>query len=282
MKLKFAKYAARLGFVVAVLVGANVHAGELMDRIAGGKSIRIGYANEPPFAYPDANNKPAGYVNAHVLGVLQEMGYNNIETVVTDWGGLIPALQSDRLDLVTGGLYILGTRCENIAFSEPLAKVSDAFVVLPGNPKGIKTYKDLVTTGETMVTGLGYSLIENAKKDGVPASQIMEVPGPSEMLAAVVAGRAAAAAHNYLTLKDMAEKAGGKVEVTDPNALPEWTKNWVSVGFRKSDKDFVEKFNAAQKKYLGTAAMMEAVKPYRYDENMLPGDETAEWICANR
>ncbi|MGX9148325.1 hypothetical protein [Mesorhizobium sp. 128a] len=67
-----------------------------------------------------------------------------------------------------------------------------------------------------MVTGIGYSLIENAKKDGVPESQIMEVPGPSEMLAAVVGGRAAAAAHSYLTLEDMAEKAGGKVEVTDP------------------------------------------------------------------
>lgn len=282
MKTKLAKIATTLGFAIACFAAVQAHAGELMDRIASGKSIRIGYANEPPFAYPDANNKPVGYVNAYVLGVLKEMGYENVETVVTDWGGLIPALQANRLDLITGGLYILHSRCENITFSEPMAKVSDAFIVLPGNPKGITTYKDLVKTGETMVTGAGYSLIENAKKDGVPASQITEVPGPTEILAAVVAGRAAAGAHNYGTLKDMAAKSGGKVEITDPNALPEWTQNWVSVGFRNTDKDFVEKFNAAQKKYLGTPAMMEAVKQYGYDNTFLPGDKTAEWICANR
>lgn len=282
MKTKLANIATTLGLAIACFASVQAHAGELMDRIASGKSIRIGYANEPPFAYPDANNKPVGYVNAHVLGVLKEMGYENVETVVTDWGGLIPALQANRLDLVTGGLYILHSRCENITFSEPMAKVSDAFIVQPGNPKGITTYKDLVKTGETMVTGAGYSLIENAKKDGVPASQIMEVPGPTEILAAVVAGRAAAGAHNYGTLKDMAAKSGGKVEITDPNALPEWTQNWVSVGFRNADKDFVEKFNAAQKKYLGMPAMMEAVKQYGYDNTFLPGDKTAEWICANR
>ncbi|MER8516363.1 transporter substrate-binding domain-containing protein [Mesorhizobium sp. M1060] len=282
MKTKLANIGTAMSLALACFASVQAYAGELMDRVTSGKSIRIGYANEPPFAFPDANNKPVGYVNAYVLGLLKEMGYENVETVVTDWGGLIPALQSDRLDLVTGGLYILHSRCENVAFSEPMAKVSDAFIVLPGNPKGIKTYKDLTRTGETMVTGIGYSLIENAKKDGVPESQIMEVPGPSEMLAAVVSGRAAAAAHNYLTLKDMAEKAGGKVEVTDPNALPDWTKNWVSVGFRKGDEDFVKKFNAAQIKYLGTPPMMEAVKPYSYDKNMLPGKETAEWICANR
>lgn len=271
-------------FSVALLAGniTTVSAGEITDRIANGESIRIGYANEPPFAYPDANNQPAGYVNAYVIGLLKEMGYENIEIVVTDWGGLIPALQASRLDLITGGLYILGARCENVSFSNPMAKVNDAFIVQPGNPKGISTYEDLVSTGETMVTGAGYSLINNAIRAGVSESQIMEVPGPSEILAAVIAGRAAAGAHNYLTVKDMAEKSGGKVEVTDPNALPDWTQNWVSVGFRDGDKDFIEAFDAAQKTYLGSPAMLEAVQPYGYDENMLPGDETAEWVCTNR
>lgn len=273
---------AYVGFAIVCSAATQVLAGELSDRIASGNSIRIGFANEEPYAYPDGNNQPVGFVNAYALGVLHEMGYDNVEPVITDWGGLIPGLRSGRFDLVTGGLYILRTRCENITFSEPMAKVSDAFIVKPGNPAAINTYRDIASKGATLVTGAGYSIIENAKKEGVPASQIMEVPGPTEMLAAVVAGRAEAGASGYLIMRDVAKKSGGKVEVTDPNALPDWTQNYVGIGFRNEDKDFIEKFNAAQKRYLGTPAMMKAVAPYGYDEKMLPGDKSTEWVCANR
>ena len=59
-------------------------------RRPSGEPIRIGFANEVPWAYPGEDNKPLGFVNAYVLGVLHEMGYDNITPVVTDWGGLIP------------------------------------------------------------------------------------------------------------------------------------------------------------------------------------------------
>ncbi|TIL34601.1 transporter substrate-binding domain-containing protein [Mesorhizobium sp.] len=282
MKTTWRKIGGCLSLAVLCATTSQARAGELSDRIASGKSIRIGYANEAPFAFPGENNQPAGFVNAYVLGVLHEMGYDNIESVVTDWGGLIPGLQSDRLDIVTGGLYILRSRCDNVKFAEPVAKVSDAFIVQPGNPKGISTYKDIARKGETLVTGVGYSTIENAKQEGVPEAQIMQVPGPTEILAAVVAGRATAGGSAYVILQDITKKSGGKVEVTDPDKLPEWTQNWVGVAFRGGDKDFVEKFNAAQKKYLGTPQMMKAVAPYGYDQKLLPGDKTTDWVCTNR
>jgi polar amino acid transport system substrate-binding protein len=70
--------------------------------------------------------------------------------------------------------------------------------------------------------------------------------------------------------------------VTDPAALPEASINWAGIGFRKEDQDFLDAFNAAQKEYLGTPEMMEAVKEYGYGEPTLPGDVTTEWVCANR
>jgi polar amino acid transport system substrate-binding protein len=260
----------------------SVAAGPLMDRIAAGDSIRIGFANEVPWAYPGENNAPLGFVNAHVLGVLAEMGYDNIEPVVTDWGGLIPGLQANRFDMITGGMYILASRCENITFSEPMARVSDAFIVQSGNPEGIETYTDFVETGATMVTGAGFNTVEAALREGVPDSQIMQVPGPTEILAAVRAGRAAAGAVTFFTAQELARNSGGTIEVTNPGALPEWTQNWVGIGFRDGDADFVEAFNAAQATYLGSPAMLEAVAEYGYDANVLPGDESTEWVCANR
>lgn len=269
---------------LAVLTASSVAAtaGPLMDRIASGETIRIGFANEVPWAYPGEGNAPLGFVNAHVLGVLAEMGYENIEPVVTDWGGLIPGLQANRFDIITGGMYILGTRCENVTFSEPMAQVSDAFIVQAGNPEGIETYTDFVATGATMVTGAGFNTVEAAQREGVPESQIMQVPGPTEILAAVRAGRAAAGAVTFFTGQELAANSGGEIEVTDPGALPDWTQNWVGIGFRDADADFVEAFNAAQEAYLGSDAMLAAVAEYGYDASVLPGDETTEWVCANR
>lgn len=257
-------------------------AGPIEDRIAAGETIRIGFANEIPFAYPGEDGSPKGFVNAEVMGVLAKMGYSKIEAVETEWGGLIPGLTAGQFDIITGGMNILKARCENIAFSEPMARIGDGFIVLPGNPKGIQTYTNVKDNGATLATGAGYSNIEAAKAAGVTEAQIMIVPGPTEILAAVTAGRADAGTGTYPTMKQLADSSGGAVEIADPSAMPEDSFNWAGVGFRKEDQDFLDRFNAAQKDYLGSAEMMAAVAEYGYSEAMLPGDKTTEWVCANR
>lgn len=256
-------------------------AGMLTDRIEDGETIRIGFANEVPWAYPGEDGEALGFVNAHVLGVLEKMGYTDIEPVVTEWGGLIPGLKAGRFDIITGGMYILNSRCENVMFSDPMAQVSDAFLVPTGNPKEIENYKDLLEKDGMLVTGAGYNSVEAAKKEGVPDNQVMTVPGPTEILAAVKAGRADAGAVTFFTAQALA-KDDDTVEVTSPAALPEWTQNWVGIGFRKADQDFVDKFNEAQKKYLGSDAMMKAVGEYGYSKGNLPGDKTAAEVCEMR
>src|SRR5690606_11354117 len=222
------------GCLIAAASGISAAgAGPLMDRIEAGEPIRIGFANEIPFAYPGDDGSPKGFVNVYTIGVLKTMGYENIEPVQTEWGGLIPGLNANRFDIVTGGMNILASRCENIAFSEPMAKVGDGFIVAPGNPKNISDYASLVENNAVMVTGAGYSNIEAAKAAGVPESNIMQVPGPTEILAAVRSGRADAGAGTYFTMKQLADSSGGAVEVTDPTAMPEESFNWAGIGFRK-------------------------------------------------
>jgi len=266
-----------------VIAATSALAGPLTDRIKSGKTIRIGFSNEVPWAYPGDNNKPLGFANVHTLGVLKAMGYDNIESVVTDWGGLIPGLKANRFDIVTGGMYILKARCKNIDFSEPLGIFADAFIVPTGNPKNINSYADIKAQGATMVTGAGYNTVDAAKREGVKAEQILEVPGPTEILATVRVGRADAGAVTFFTGRQLAEKSNGKVEVTDPNALPDWTQNWVGIGFRPEDTDFLKAFNAAQVKYLGSKEMLAAVAPFQYTKLQVPDPSVkTEWICQNR
>jgi polar amino acid transport system substrate-binding protein len=260
----------------------TAQAGPLMDRIHSGESIRLGFAVQPPSAYPGDNNQPLGFANAITVGVLKEMGYDNIEPVVTDWGGMIPALVANRVDIVTGGMYILGSRCKNVEFSEPIAKQYDGFFVLKGNPKHINNYTDIKNSNSIMVAAAGYNNIEAAKKVGVPEQNIMVVPGPTEMLAAVQSGRADAGALPFVEVEHMVAENPTILDATDPTLMPDWTINYTGIAFRPADVEFLKKFNAALSQYLGTPEMLEAVKDYSYTKQNLPGDKATAWACENR
>ena len=284
---KASKYLISFGILgiclmIVFLFSDIAGAGPLMERIDKGKTIRLGFANEVPWAYPGNNNKPLGFANAITLGILEEMGYTNIEPVVTEWGGLIPGLKANRFDVITGGMFILNSRCQNVAFSEPIGKFGDAFIVPKGNPKGIQNYQDIKNKKAVLVTGAGYNPIEHAKKEGVKEEKIMTVPGNTEILAAVKAGRADAGALTYFSALNLAKESGGAVDVTNSEALPAYTMNYVGIAFRFEDADFLEKFNAALGKYIGSAKMMKVVEEYGYTENQLPGDTTTDWACKNR
>jgi polar amino acid transport system substrate-binding protein len=205
MRREFTKSAATLAIAAASfgILAGSASAQSLMERAEAGEPIRIGFANEIPFAYPGDDGSPKGFVNVYTIAVLEKMGYDNVEAVQTEWGGLIPGLNAGRFDIVTGGMNILASRCENIAFSEPMAKVGDGFIVAPGNPKGLNNYADLTENDAVMVTGAGYSNIEAARAAGVPDANIMQVPGPTEILAAVRAERADAGAGTYFTMKQL-------------------------------------------------------------------------------
>ena len=272
---------AGLGLMVALSPSIAV-ADALLDKAKSGEAVRIGFANEVPWAYPGEDNEPLGFANAHAVGVLHVMGITNIEPVVTEWGGLIPGLKANRFDVITGGMYILGSRCENVNFAEPMGVFGDAFIVAPGNPKSLQTYQDIKNAGAVLATGAGYNIVEVAKKEGISESNIMQVPGPTEILAAVKAGRADAGGVTFFTAQNLAKESGGAVEVTDPSKLPEWTLNWVGIAFRPGDTDFLKAFNAAQAKYLGSDDMLAAVAKYGYTKAQLPGDVTTEYACAHR
>ena len=84
----------RLIAVVALAAGlraATAEAGPLMDRIEAGDTIRLGFANEIPFAYPGDDGSPKGFVNAITIGILSKMGFDNIEPVQMSGEGSSPA-----------------------------------------------------------------------------------------------------------------------------------------------------------------------------------------------
>ena len=267
--------------IALTLLGGAVKAGPLEDRIAAGRPIRLGFANAAPWAHPGDNGEPLGFVNVITVAVLDKLGHTQVEPVLTDWSGLIPSLVAGRVDIITGGMYILKARCENIDFSEPIGQFGNAFIVPKGNPRNLQTYEDIKSAGAVMVAPTGYVMVDEARKVGIPEANIMKVPGTTEVLAAVRSGRADIGAMTAVEANKIASEAE-EVDATDTNALPKWTFNWVGIGFHPDDDEFRAAFNAAMQGYIGSGEMLAAVAPYDYVPANVPDKASTEWICANR
>ncbi|MER8778920.1 ectoine/hydroxyectoine ABC transporter substrate-binding protein EhuB [Mesorhizobium sp. M0977] len=256
---------------------SSASAQSLLDKIKNGETIRIGYSNDAPWAYPGENNEALGLDNAIVLEVLKKLGASKVESVVTEWGSLIPGLQADRFDLITDGMYILPERCRNVLFTQPIASIPAAIVVLKGNPKGLHSFEDLHNKGVTFVTGAGYRAVKIAKDVGIPDEKIMQVAGNPEIVQAIKAGRADAGAGDYLGMKKAISSEDG-LEIADPFTQPE-KPGYPAFAFRLNEQATVDAFNTVLKDYIGSEEMMKSVAKYGYDKSTLPdGSKTAD-LC---
>ena len=279
MRRKFLKTILAAG-LAAFTFGAMpgpAKAQSLLDKIKNGETVRIGFSNEIPWAYPGENNEPLGFVNAMTLDLLEKMGTTKIEPIVTEWGSLIPGLQAGRFDIITGGMYILPERCRNALFTEPLGTFVDALLVPKGNPEDLHSFDDVRDKGLTFVTGAGYNTVKNAKEVGIADDKIMQVAGPAEILQAVKSGRAAAGSGTYFTMKEFADKDDA-VELADP-FTPPVIDGYPGLAFLPNQQAEVDAFNAALKDYVGSDEMMESVGKYGYSKANLPDGTTTAELC---
>ncbi len=262
----------------AVVASTSAQAGMLEERLDEGETIRLGFAAAPPWAYAGDDGSPQGFVNGIAVDVLERMGHTNIEPVLTDWASLIPSLKAGRVDMVTGGMYIVQARCENMDFSDPIGAFGDTFVVPAGNPKNLETYQDLIDQDLTMVAPSGYNTLADAENAGVSEDSITEVPGTTQALAALRTGRTDAVAINVLEAKHAADM-DESFDISDPDLFVGREKQVVGIGFRSEDASFREAFNDALADYMGSDEMMATVTPDNYLEAFLPGELTTEAAC---
>ncbi|WP_373415020.1 ectoine/hydroxyectoine ABC transporter substrate-binding protein EhuB [Ensifer aridi] len=259
-----------------VSFAGSASAQSLLEKLKRGETVRIGFSNEIPWAYPGGNNEPLGFVNAMALDILNKLGTTKVETVVTEWGSLIPGLQAGRFDIVTGGMFILPERCRNVLFTEPLGRTADGLLVPKGNPHGLHSYEDVRDKGLIFVTASGYHSVAYAQKVGVRESKLLQVAGPAEILQAVKAGRADAGAGAYFTLKKFADK-DDSVELVDPFTPP--AIGYSAFAFPLDQQAAVDAFNRVLKDYLGSDEMMASVGKYGYTKLTLPDATKTSDLC---
>jgi len=250
-------------------------------------TIKVGFANEAPYAYLDSTtNKLTGEAPEIARVILKRLGINEIEGVLTEFGSLIPGLQAKRFDIIAAGMYILPERCKQVTFSNPTYGIGEAFLVKAGNPKGLHSYETLAVS-KNATLGVVAGTVERgyARKTGIPDDRVQVYPDSPSAVEGVSAGRIDAYAGTSLTIQDIVSKVtDGAIEravpFTDPVIDGKSVRGYGAFAFRQSDQALVDAFNRELANFIGTPEHRELVKPFGFTEQELPGDVTAAQLCA--
>lgn len=249
-----------------------------LDKIKDSGSVRIGYANETPFAYTALDGKVTGESPEIVTKIFERMGVEKINPVLTEWGSLIPGLRASRFDLIAAGMYITPERCKQVLFTDPHYQLPDTLLVKTGNPKNLHSYEDIAKSGAKVAIMSGTVNLGYARSAGIEDKQILQVPDTTAQLQAVRAGRADAAVGTQLTMKGLADKGGDRVEaIAEFKDDPAHT-GYGALAFRPEDKDLRDAVNAQLKEWIGSEEHLATVKPFGFDKSNIT-DKTAAELC---
>jgi polar amino acid transport system substrate-binding protein/glutamate/aspartate transport system substrate-binding protein len=129
------RLAASVALVLALGAG-SVAAGEVLDRIRDGGTVRFGYREDAaPLSYLDENETPAGYSVLVCEAVAASLGRQLGRELAVDWRPVTAENRFDKvaageIDLLCGAATITLARRERVDFSLPTF-VDGAAVMLP-------------------------------------------------------------------------------------------------------------------------------------------------------
>jgi polar amino acid transport system substrate-binding protein len=250
-----------------------------LQRIQRTGEVRIGYANENPFAYTTPDGTVTGESPEIAKKIFAKLGVKKVDAVLTEWGALIPGLRAGRFDVIAAGMYVTPERCKQVAFADPQYQIPDTLLVLKGNPKNLKSYADVAKQPDTKLAVMaGTAELGYSRAAGIKDEQILQVPDTTAQLQAVRARRSDAAVGTALTMKGLAAKGGPELE-----AIPNFTDDPKHIGygalaFRPEDTDLRDAVNKELHAWLGTGDHLKTVAPFGFDKSNLPTKKTAE-LC---
>ncbi|MEU6488342.1 ectoine/hydroxyectoine ABC transporter substrate-binding protein EhuB [Streptomyces sp. NPDC046887] len=275
--------AGALGATAAVPATAGcsrVESGNTLDRLRSQGTVRLGIAGEVPYGYVDEQGEFTGEAPELAKIVFRRLGIPDVQPVATDFASLIPGLNSQQFDVVSAGMYITKERCAQVVFSDPEYQMLDAFVVRKGNPKGLRSYEDVVRAGATFATGTGYAQIGYAVAAGYPEKDIVILQDQVAGLNAVESGRVDVFAGTALTAREVVRKSRW-AEATEAFAAVVDGKKRVDAGgfaFRPTDSALRDAFNTELRKMKKSGELFRVMKRFGFTRDEMT-TLTAEELC---
>lgn len=181
------------------------------------ETINVGLANEQPYAYMDENGEATGFSTEVATAVLNEMGYEDLEFQVVEFGDLISSLNAGQFDVIAAGMYLTPDRIKQVAFSDPDYCVPESFAVAAGNPHDIVDYQSFADNPDlTLAVASGTVEVDYAEAAGIPEEQLKSFSGIDQMYSALKAGEVDAASGTQATVEGHVAGNEDTIEAVEP------------------------------------------------------------------
>ena len=192
--------------------------------------------SSPPFEMTDEHNQPTG-IGVDMARALAAYLHQDLVIENTKFEGLIPALQTGRIDLIISSMTATDERARTIDFSDPYVRISICLLV--GANSGLHAGGDLNQPGRRLVVKNGTTGADYAR-DHLGQATVYQIADESACVLEVIQGKADAFIYDQMSVYQLHQR---NPATTRAVFQPLQRENW-AIGIGKKHEELRRGVNA--------------------------------------
>ena len=224
---------------VALAADIDLARKSTVESVLKSGELKVGFeAGYMPFEMTDKNGNFVGFDIDMAKEMAKAMGVKFVP-VNTSWDGIIPALITEKFDIIMSGMTVTQERNLKINFADPYIVIGQTVLINKKHAGVVKSYKDLNDPKYTVTSKLG-TTGEQAVKRLISKATYKSFETEPEAALEVVNGKADAFVYDlpYCVIFNAEQGAGKLVFLDEP-----FTFEPLAWALRKGDPDFLNWLN---------------------------------------
>ena len=225
----------------------------------------------PPFETKDVAGNPSGISVDFAKALGKSMG-RDVKIVNTAWEGLIPSLQTGKVDMIISSMTITDSRSQVVDFSVPYA--NSLLGILVNKKSNIQTVEDLDVKGMKVAVRAGSTGFIYAKTN-MKNAEIITLADESACVTEVAQGKADGFFYDQLTIYRNWQK---HPETTRAVFVPFQDNEKWGVAVKKGNTELLEKINAFIPEFTNNGEFDALSEKYLHEEKKAFEDLGFKWF----
>jgi polar amino acid transport system substrate-binding protein len=233
---------AVIGFLCATsAIGADINLAKksTIEKILKRGELRVGFeSGYVPFEMTNKKGEFIGFDMDYGRQLAKSMGVKFVP-INTAWDGIIPALMTDKFDIIMGGMTITQERNLKINFAEPYIVVGQTILLNKKHKNSVLSYKNLNNPKYIVTSRMG-TTGEQAIKKYIPKATYKGFESEAEAGLEVINGKADALIYDlpFCGFLYGSQGQGKTIFLKDP-----FTYEPLAWAINKGDPDFLNYLN---------------------------------------